>query len=66
MNRVDGKCCGDCSRCMLLKDGEVDMIPCVLDQIFRRVQNNEFNIMELQKSINKRVTVNVASNEETV
>lgn len=41
MARIDGKCIGDCSRCDLLAAGEVDMIPCILDQIFQRVRKNE-------------------------
>lgn len=45
--RVEGKCCGNCEVCQLLADGQVDMIPCVLDQIFQRLQRLE------QISINK-------------
>lgn len=39
--RIDSKCCGDCGKCQLLIDGQVDMIPCVLDQIFQRVKRLE-------------------------
>lgn len=46
MNRVDKACCGDCAKCALLANGEVDMIPCALDQILRRVQRLECNIEE--------------------
>lgn len=45
--RVEGKCCGNCEVCQLLADGQVDMIPCVLDQIFQRLQRLE------QMNINK-------------
>ena len=45
--RVEGKCCGDCGSCQLLSNGQVDMIPCVLDQIFQRVRKLE------EQSINK-------------
>lgn len=45
--RVEGKCCGDCGSCQLLANGQVDMIPCVLDQIFQRVRKLE------EQSINK-------------
>lgn len=38
MGRLNGKCIGDCSRCELLLNGEVDMIPCILDQLFQRQQ----------------------------
>ena len=41
MNRVSHPCCGDCAQCSLLANGEVDMMPCILDQLFRRVQNIE-------------------------
>ena len=52
--RVDGKCCGNCEVCQLLADGQVDMIPCVLDQIFQRLQGVEQAIQQLeQMSINK-------------
>ena len=37
MNRVDKECRGDCAQCELLAEGKVDMIPCALDQILRRV-----------------------------
>lgn len=64
MNRVSGICCGDCSKCALLANGEVDMIPCILDQIFRRVQINETEIVTLKDMIatKKTVDVNVVSN----
>ena len=42
--RKQGKCPGDCAKCDLLKDGEVDMIPCILDQMFQRVQKIESRI----------------------
>lgn len=41
MNRIDKACCGDCAQCQLLADSTVDMIPCILDQLFRKVQNIE-------------------------
>lgn len=39
--RLNETCCGDCSQCELIKSGNVDMIPCVLDQIFQRLQRME-------------------------
>lgn len=39
--RLNETCCGDCSQCELMKSGNVDMIPCVLDQIFQRLQRME-------------------------
>lgn len=41
MERLTGKCPGDCSKCDLLASGSVDMVPCVLDQIFARIQRVE-------------------------
>lgn len=52
--RIDGKCCGDCAQCKLLQNGDVDMIPCILDQLFRRVQRIE---REIEKG-NKIVLIN--------
>lgn len=37
MKRVEKECCGDCACCELLENGEVDMIPCAIDQLLRRV-----------------------------
>lgn len=41
MNRIDKGCCGDCAQCALLADGKVDMVPCALDQILRRLMRFE-------------------------
>lgn len=38
MSRLDKACCGDCAKCELLANGEVDMTPCILDQLFKRQQ----------------------------
>lgn len=52
--RTEGKCCGDCGSCSLEADGQVDMVPCVLDQIFQRLQRMEQAIQRIeQASINK-------------
>lgn len=51
MSRVKGICMGDCGSCELLAREEVDMVPCVLDQIFRRVQKQEAEISELKQQI---------------
>lgn len=45
--RIEGQCKGDCGDCDLLATEQVDMIPCILDQIFQRVQR-------LEKSINNK------------
>lgn len=49
MTRINGVCCGDCGRCELLKDGSVDMVPCVLDQIFRKMQRMEKELEALKR-----------------
>lgn len=42
-----GKCIGDCARCELAQSGQVDMIPCAIDQMFQRVQRIEKQIEKL-------------------
>ena len=42
-----GKCIGDCARCDLAQSGQVDMIPCAIDQMFQRVQRMEKNIEKI-------------------
>lgn len=41
MARIGQTCPGDCSNCDLLAEGYVEMVPCILDQIFQRVRKNE-------------------------
>lgn len=38
MGRTEKTCIGDCACCPLLAEGEVEMVPCILDQIFKRQQ----------------------------
>ncbi len=54
MARIKGKCIGDCSKCELLAAGEVDMIPCVLDQIFARVRRQGAELEEIRKIIDEQ------------
>lgn len=42
-----GKCIGDCAKCELAQAGQVDMIPCAIDQVFQRVQRMEKNIEKM-------------------
>lgn len=53
--RVVGKCIGDCSKCQLLANGEVDMIPCILDQIFIRVRKNEREISNMREMLSAQM-----------
>lgn len=57
MERLTGKCPGDCSKCELLATGSVDMVPCILDQIFARTQR-----IETQLSQDQDTTLRLAGN----
>lgn len=61
--RTDGVCCEDCAKCELLKDGQVDMIPCVLDQIFRRVQKMEKTVDNMKKMVGIKKEISLSSVE---
>ena len=56
--RVEGKCIGDCSKCQL------DMIPCILDQIFIRTRKiekeNAFIRRSLDSMMQDRNTIQLA------
>lgn len=68
MARLEGKCIGDCSNCELLAAGEVDMIPCVLDQIFARVRKQGAELASIKKMLveqNAAPSVQLAGIEET-
>lgn len=41
MARLEGRCPGDCTKCQLLADGQVEMELCMLDQVFQRTRRNE-------------------------
>lgn len=65
MSRLQGVCVGDCSKCELLANGEVDMIPCVLDQIFQRLQRNEKAIANINEKLEtKNIFVSVEQEKE--
>lgn len=73
MERLKENCPGDCTQCKLLQSGEVNMIPCILDQIFKRVQflqtqntSLEDEVQKLQVEIEsmKNKGTKVASNKE--
>lgn len=58
MKRIGKACCGDCAECQLLANGEVEMTPCILDQMFRRLQR-------LESVINDSKTLALASATES-
>lgn len=47
MARLDKTCPGDCSKCEMLANKEVQMIPCILDQIFQTVRKTEKGFTDL-------------------
>ena len=51
MKRLEQTCCGDCANCELLADGAVEMVPCILDQMFKRVQFQSAEIKKLTEAI---------------
>lgn len=51
--RLEKKCIGDCGNCELLHSGEVEMIPCVLDQIFQRIRRMEKKIENLSEIVSQ-------------
>lgn len=64
MSRLQGTCIGDCSKCELLGNGEVDMIPCILDQIFQRLQKNERMIATMMDRTERKMSF-VSVEQET-
>lgn len=65
MSRLQGTCKGDCSRCELLASGEVDMIPCVLDQIFQRLQRNERAVAAIAEKMDAKAVFVSVEQEKT-
>ena len=66
--RLENKCCGDCSSCDLLKENKVDMIPCILDQLFQKQKRIEKSNEELKNLIlsidtSKAVSINLAGEQ---
>lgn len=51
MARSEKTCPGDCSKCPLLANNEVDMIPCILDQTFQRIQRMEKTMTEIKAKV---------------
>ena len=47
MERLEGRCPGDCTKCRLLEEGQVQMELCMLDQIFQRTRRNEEKLNQI-------------------
>ena len=52
MARLEGKCPGDCTKCRLLAEGQVQMEICMLDQVFQRTMKNEEKLDLILKKLN--------------
>ncbi len=51
MSRLDKQCPEDCARCELLESGQVQMVPCLLDQIAARQRRMERTMGEMKERI---------------
>lgn len=68
MARLEGKCPGDCTKCRLLEEGQVQMEICMLDQVFQRTRRNEEKldlILKLIETPRKNTTLVREEPEET-
>lgn len=54
MERLEGKCPGDCTKCRLLEEGQVQMEICMLDQVFQRTRRNEEKLDLILKKLNSQ------------
>lgn len=62
--RLQGKCVGDCSKCELLGNGDVEMVPCILDQMFQRMQRFEEMIRSIAQKIEEKKDVCLLERDE--
>lgn len=53
MARIDDVCPGNCATCGLLQAGRVEMVPCLLDQVFQTLKRQGKEIAELKEMINE-------------
>lgn len=51
MERLSFVCPGDCSSCELLQSGKVEMIPCLLDQIFQSQRKKDATLIEISNRL---------------
>jgi hypothetical protein len=54
MARLEGKCPGDCTKCRLLEEGQVQMEICMLDQVFQRTRRNEEKLDLILSKLNSQ------------
>lgn len=54
MARLEGKCPGDCTKCRLLAEGQVQMEICMLDQVFQRTRRNEEKLDLILSKLNSQ------------
>ena len=54
MERLEGKCPGDCTKCRLLEEGQVQMEICMLDQVFQRTRRNEEKLDLILSKLNSQ------------
>ena len=65
MARLEGKCPGDCTKCRLLEEGQVQMEICMLDQVFQRTRRNEDKLDKLLELILEKPKKPMLVREET-
>lgn len=66
MARLQGKCPGDCTKCRLLEEGQVQMEVCMLDQVFQRTRRCEEKLnLILEKLGTKQEHAFVRDEQET-
>lgn len=53
MARIEDVCPGNCADCALLRAGKVEMIPCLLDQVFQTLKRQGKEIAELKELVNE-------------
>lgn len=65
MARLEGKCPGDCTKCRLLEEGQVQMEICMLDQVFQRTRRNEDKLDKLLELMQEKPKKPMLVREET-
>lgn len=65
MARLEGKCPGDCTKCRLLEEGQVQMEICMLDQVFQRTRRNEDKLDKLLDLMQEKPKKPMLVREET-